>query len=254
MRYRFIISLIIIGLLSPLTVCSSADAEPWEFVIAPYGLLPNISGDASLGRIDGVDVDLSAGDVLDSLELGFMLQAEARHESGFGLIANYAFMKLGQNAEGPLGFTHFDADIFQGALEGFGTYRFDLNESTLDLYGGIRWWDINLDINATTPLGSRSYNRDEDWVDPVVGLRWIPRIAPAWRAIVQGDVGGFDMASTFSWAAQLGAMWDASETCSVVFMYRLLSVDYSTGTRGTPSLFEYDTITQGPLLGLVFRL
>jgi hypothetical protein len=95
---------------------SVARADEWDFVVAPYGLLPNISGDASIGRIEGADVDLSAGDVLNSLELGAMIQVEARHESGFGGYLNYAFMKLGSDAEGPLGFADFDADIFQGIL------------------------------------------------------------------------------------------------------------------------------------------
>ena len=246
-------------LLISVTLLGAAIAEPWKFVVAPYGLLPNISGDASLGRIDDVDVELSPGDVLDSLELGFMLQAEAHHKSGFGVLANYAFMKLGQDASGPAQLTNLSADIFQGALEGFGTYRFKLSNSTLDLYAGVRWWDINIDVAADTALGSRDYgrgqySRDEDWVDPVTGLRWIPNISDSWRGIIQGDIGGFGAASDLSWAAQLGAMWDASEVCSFVVMYRVLSVDYSTGERGTRSFFEYDTITQGPLLGVVFRL
>ncbi|MFO0417525.1 MAG: hypothetical protein ACK5Y6_09575 [Pseudomonadota bacterium] len=248
--YRKIV--LILSLLVTLVI-RPASAESWEFVLAPYGLLPNISGDASLGRIEGADVDLNAGDVLDSLELGFMMQGEARHKSGFGVLLNYAFMKLGQDAQGPAGFTNFEADIFQGALEGFGTYRIGFAKSTLDLYAGVRWWDINIDIDANTPFGSRSFGRDQDWVDPVVGLRWIPQIADSWRAIAQADIGGFDVASKLSWAAQLGAMWDASDSVSLVLMYRLLSVDYSTGERGTRDRFEYDTITQGPLLGAIFR-
>jgi len=249
MWYKIVLALSLIAI----TRARPALAESWEFVLAPYGLLPNISGDASLGRIDDVDVDLSTGDILDSLELGFMIQAEAHHSSGFGLVVNYAFMRLGSEAEGPAGFTNLDADIFQSALEGFGTYRFELSNSTLDLYAGARWWDIDVEVDVDTPVGSRSFDRDEGWVDPVLGSRWIPQITDSWRAIIQGDVGGFDAASTFSWAAQVGALWDASESISVVFMYRLLSVDYSTGTRGTRSFFEYDTITQGPLLGLAFR-
>jgi hypothetical protein len=233
----------------------SARADDWDYVIAPYGLLPNISGNASLGRIDNADVDVDAGDVLESLELGAMLQLEARHtESNVGVILNYAFMDLGSDATGPLGFTDFDADIFQGMLEGFYSYRAQLESSTLDLYAGARWWDINLDVSATTPLGSRTFSRDKDWVDPVLGARWAPSIADSWRLLIQGDVGGFGAASTFTWCTQVGVLWDASETVSVALLYKALSVDYEDGVRGTKSFFEYDTITQGPLLGLVFRL
>jgi hypothetical protein len=233
---------------------SVARADEWDFVVAPYGLLPNISGDASIGRIEGADVDLSAGDVLNSLELGAMIQVEARHESGFGGYLNYAFMKLGSDAEGPLGFADFDADIFQGILEGYGTYRFNLEHGVLDGYAGVRWWDIGLDVDATTPIGSRSYSRDADWVDPVLGLRWIPEIADQWRLVLQGDVGGFGIASSFSWNVQAGVLYDYSKLVSVVLMYRALGVDYHDGAPGTRERFEYDTITQGPMFGVVFRL
>jgi hypothetical protein len=229
-------------------------AEDWNFVLAPYALLPNITGDASIGRIDGVDVDVSTGDILESLEFGGMVQGEAHHSSGAGILLNYAFMNLGDSASGPRGFTNLDANIFQGLLEAFGTYRFTFDTSVLDAYAGIRWWDIDLDIDTTTPIGARSYDRSQDWVDPVLGARWIPRISNSWRLLVQGDVGGFDTASHFTWLAQLGGMWDAAEDITLIVAYRALSVDYDTGTQGTKDYFQYDTITQGPLFGVVFTL
>jgi hypothetical protein len=237
-----------------LTGAPEARSDNWTFVVAPYALLPNISGDASVGRVDNVDVDVSTGDILDSLDLGAMLQLEARHASNLGAMINYAFMDLGEDADGPLGFTRVQADIFQGILEGFGTYRFVFEKSTLDTYAGVRWWDINLDVDADTPIGSRGYNRDEDWVDPVLGARWLPRLGAKWRLLLQGDVGGFGAASQFSWCAQAGVLWDLSEMTSITLLYKALGVDYQSGERHTQSYFEYDTITQGPLLGVVFRL
>ena len=241
-------------LVCALANCLSARADDWNFVIAPYALLPSISGDASIGRVDGVDVDVSTGDILNSLDLGAMIQLEARHKSNFGGMVNYAFMDLGQNVDGPLGFSNVQADIFQGLLEGYATYRLPFDTSTLDVYGGVRWWDIHMNVDATTPLGNPSYSRHEGWVDPVIGARWMPRIASEWRLLLQGDVGGFDLASHFSWCAQGGVLWDASESTSFTLLYKALSVDYETGSRGTSSYFQYDTITQGPLLGVVFRL
>ena len=237
-------------------VCLSgtfALADEWEYLLAPYGLLPSITGDAAVGRIDNAEVELDPGDVLESLEFGAMLQGEARHSSGYGLSLNYAFMNLGQNATGPLGFTDFDAEIFQGILEGFGTYRFNFANSTLDAYAGVRWWDINIDVDATTAIGSRSLSRDKDWVDPVLGVRWLPRVSDSWRLMLQGDLGGFDIGSHFTWGVQGGAVWDVGQSWSLVLLYKLLSVDYETGDRNTPDYFAYDTITQGPLVGVVFR-
>lgn len=232
---------------------SPSRANDWDFVVAPYILLPNISGDASVGRVEGADVDVDTGDILDTLELGAMIQLEARHKSGFGVLLNYAFMDLGKEATGPRGFTRFDADVFQGILEGYVAYRIEYEWSTLDAYIGMRWWDINIDIDATTPLGSLSFDRDEDWVDPVVGGRWLPRLAARWRLHLQGDIGGFGLSSDFTWNTMAGIIWDSSDAFSVALLYRLLSADYDTGTRGTPDRFAYNTITQGPILGVVFR-
>lgn len=232
---------------------SRSTAEEWHFVAAPYLLVPSITGDASLGRIDGADVDVSGSDILSTLELGAMLQLEARHGSGYGVILNYAFMDLGQDLSGPLGYTNIDTNIFQGILEGFATYRFEYEEGTVDLYGGVRWWDIKLDLDADTPIGDASYSRDEGWVDPVLGVRWAPRVSESWRLLLQGDLGGFGAASDFTWCAQAGILWDMSTSTSLALLYKALGVDYRTGVRGTRSFFEYDTITQGPLLGLVFR-
>jgi hypothetical protein len=182
-----------------------------------------------------------------------MIQLEARHSSGYGVILNYAFMNLTKDLSGPRDYTNIDTELFQGILEGFVTRRFDYDKGTVDLYGGVRWWDIKLDIDANTPLGSRSYGRDEGWVDPVLGVRWAPRVSESWRLLLQGDIGGFSAASDFTWCAQAGILWDVSSSTSVALLYKALGVDYQTGARGTRSFFEYDTITQGPLLGLVFR-
>ncbi len=35
--------------------------------------------------------------------------------------------------------------------------------------------------------------------------------------------------------------------------YKALAVDYETGTPGQKGYFMYDTITHGPIIGLVFK-
>jgi len=248
------ITLPCLALLAAITTpIASLHADDWSFVVAPYLLAPSISGDASLGRIDSADVDISSSDIFRSLDLGAMLQLEARHSSGYGALINYAFMDLGNRLSGPRGQTELNTDIFQGILEGFITRRVDYQGGTFDLYGGVRWWDIGLDANLNTNFGSASFSRDKDWVDPVVGVRWMPRLSESFRLLLQGDVGGFGVASDFTWCAQAGGVLDLSSSTSVVLLYKALGVDYHSGNRGTASFFEYDTITQGPLLGVVFR-
>ncbi len=41
----------------------SMAAEKWEFIIAPYALIPSIDGDTSVGRVEGIDIDVGPDDI-----------------------------------------------------------------------------------------------------------------------------------------------------------------------------------------------
>lgn len=230
-----------------------AHADDWDFVVAPYGQLPNISGNTSLGRVDDADVDVSMSDILDKLKLAGMLQVEAHHKSGFGASLNYGFMKLEDAFSGPAGYTKFDGDLFQGVMEGYLSYRLANESSTIDFYGGARWWDMDIELSAENALGEVGIDRDPNWVDPVIGIRFIPTINDSWRLLLQGDLGGFDVSSDSSYNVMGGAIWDVGEMYSLALLYRALWVDYSKGDPGEINRFAYDTVTHGPLLGVVFR-
>lgn len=231
----------------------SSQADDWKFIVAPYGQLPFISGDTSLGRVEDAEVDVSPSDILDTLELAGMLQVEALHSSGFGASLNYGFMKLGDSFSGPAGYTKFDGDLFQGVLEGYLSYRLTYENSTLDFYTGARWWDLDIELSAENALGKVGIDRDPNWVDPVIGIRFAPTISDDWRLLLQGDIGGFDVSSDSSYNLMGGVLWDAGETFSVALLYRTLWVDYNKGSPGETNRFTYDTLTHGPLLGLVLR-
>ncbi len=111
-------------------------------------------------------------------------------------------------------------------------------------------WDIDIELEVN---GLKVVENTADWVDPVVGVRWMPQISENWHVILKGDIGGFGVGSDFTWNLQGGFMWDATDYLSLVFQYRALSVDYSTGKVGTQGRFAYNTITHGPLLGLAFN-
>jgi len=214
-------------------------------------LVPTISGDSSVGRVEESEIDVGPEDILNNLKLGGMIQSEAHHTSGYGVSLAYNFMDLGGDASNPTGTTKLGIDIFQGILEGYGIYRHQTSRGPLDIYGGVRWWNMDIDLKLN---GAKISSSDADWVDPVVGLRWIPTIAENWRLILKGDIGGFGVGSDFTWNMQGGFAWDATEYMALVFEYRALSVDYSDGAVGSEKRFAYDTITHGPMFGLSFRL
>ncbi|MEO1601907.1 MAG: hypothetical protein AAFU49_15875 [Pseudomonadota bacterium] len=228
--------------------------EDWEFVVAPYLLLPSIDGRTTTGRVGG-DIAVDPGGIFSSLQFGGMLHAEARHGSGAGVMVDSAFMFLGDGATGRRGIGRLDADVFQGIFEVYGTYRFDLEDTKIDPYEGARIWHIDTEINLRAGSLAGRFDSGDTWLDPVVGLRVQHRLSPSWRVQAQGDVGGFGIgvASEFTWNVMGGIAYDGWEQTSLFLMYRVLGVDFDSGTRGTSSFFEYDTITQGPLLGVGYR-
>jgi opacity protein-like surface antigen len=245
---------IICVLLLLLLPSTSFAADEWEFAIIPYALFPFIEGDTTTGVVEDTNIDVSPADIFDALEAGGMIYLEAFHKNGFGGSLGYAFMDLSDDGSGPAGFTSAEIDIYQGIFEAYLYYRTETTKGPLDVFGGIRHWDIDIDLDYKGIDRSESHDGGDDWVDPIVGVRWMPQISEDWSLSLRGDIGGFGVGSDFTWNVQGGTVWDFADSMSLVVQYRALSVDYCDGTRGTSGRFCYDTITHGPIVGLAFRL
>jgi hypothetical protein len=68
---------------------------------------------AGIGRVTGTEVSMDTSDILDKLEIGAMIRGETLHESGWGLMVDYAFMRVGDDFSLPLGGIA-DATLRQG--------------------------------------------------------------------------------------------------------------------------------------------
>jgi hypothetical protein len=232
---------------------NAATESGWDFSIEPYLLVVSIEGDAGVGRVTGADLDVDFDDILDNLDSAFMIAMEAHHASGWGILLDYGFMDLSKKGNGPLGGV-IDADVRQGILELVAARRFDLENGYYELFGGIRWWenDIDVEVDPVALPGTVTASVDEDWVDPVIGVRFTRPMKEKWKLVLRGDVGGFGAGSDFTASAHCGINYSFSETVSLTAKYKALWVDYEDGTKGTPGYFAYDTVTHGPILGLRF--
>ena len=238
--------------------CGSAFAQTddgadrsWEFVLEPYLLATSIEGETSLGRISGVPVDVSFSDILDNLDMAGMLNFEAQHKNGWGIIMDYAFMNL--SADTNVGFGGvIDAGVRQRIFEGLVSRRLDLAKGDMELYGGIRWWDnrITADFDPVIWPGSPSARIDESWIDPIIGLRWTTPLSKRWKLRLRGDVGGFSVGSSFTWSGAATALFRMTERLELQVGYRAVGVDYDNGKAPDNGFFEYNTTTHGPLVGL----
>ena len=232
----------------------TSEGDNWRFSIKPYLMATSIEGDASVGRATGVDVDVSFDDILRNLEAAFMIGAEMHHKSGWGVLFDYGFMKLGSDISGPMGGV-INAEVRQGVLETFVAKQFTLSPGYWELYTGIRWWnnDIDVTIDPAVRPGSINLSVKEAWVDPVIGARLGIPLSESFTLVLRGDIGGFGLASDFTALAAAGFHYRFTEMISLDVHYKALWVDYETGTKGTPDYFSYTTVTHGPIIGVIFE-
>jgi hypothetical protein len=152
--------------------------------------------------------------------------------------------------------------------------------TALDVLGGARYWNEELDISMRVAgtltadvqadfkrLGlsvRRSVKRsaataiarsgDLEWVDPFVGGRIRHQIAQDKELMLEGDVGGFGAGSDFSW--QVVGTYGFDVHCfgtpfHTVIGYRALAVDFSDNGRFGKNTLDF--VEHGPVMGVSFR-
>lgn len=226
-------------------------ANPWEFRITPYGWLTTIDGSTGArGRI--TDVDASFSDILDVLDMAAALQFEARKDR-WGVIGDVFYAKLGTSGTlaGPLQTSvNVEFEQFLGELEAF--YRVSESpQGFVDLYAGLRYNSISLDLGATAAGTARmlGVNRsaDQQWADPIIGCRTQWDLTDRWYLAGKADIGGFGASSDFTWNLQATAGYRFTEMFSAELGYRYFDTDYSDGG------FTYDIAQAGAIISFNFR-
>ena len=242
-----------LGLVFTVLAASPAAAQApagdsWRVTVAPYFLGAGMNGTTTVKGQD-VTVDMSFSDILKNLQFGAMGLVVAR-KGQWGVGGDAIWMALGANgtAPGPVGVTA-STDMSQGAFAFYGLRR--LAPYADVFFGGrVNYLSANLRINS--PLQVRSVDGSKTWFDPLVGLQLrTPENGKRWHAQVYTEIGGFGAGSTFTWQIFPTFGVDLTKRASLEFGYRWLDIDYSSGENTT--LFKYDVLTQGPVVGFAFR-
>lgn len=243
-----------------LSICTGllpvlVDADSWQWSVEPYLMASNIDGDAGVGRATGIAVGVDTSDILETFEVGAMVHIEGHHSSGWGMMFDYAFMKLNDDLSGPRGGIT-DVTVRQGVLEAMVAHRLNVEQGVLDLYAGLRWWDNDVSIMLDTVIlpGTPSARIDEEWIDPVIGLKYLLPLNESWNLSIQGDVGGLSMGSDLTYTLAAGLTYRFTESMVLDLKYKGLWVDYEDGEASNPGYFMYDTVTHGFVVGLIFEL
>ncbi|MEH6516119.1 MAG: hypothetical protein V7742_05520 [Halioglobus sp.] len=238
----------------PVLACMTWQAqanENWDFVVEPYLIATAIEGDSAVGRIGEVDVDVDFDTILDNLDMGAMIHAEAVHKSGWGVLVDYALMDLKGDSSSARGGVA-DVRVKQEVAELGLIRRIQLDKySSYDLIFGIRHWDNELRLKLIPNvdiLGQTTFRAEPSWTDGYIGGRYTMTLGGKWKGMISGDVGTGD--SNFTATARVGVYYSFNETWELELGYKGLWVDYEEGKEGQVGHFVYDTLTHGPLLGL----
>jgi hypothetical protein len=232
------------SLIASLAAASNAGAQGtdrWEFTLAPYLMGASLDGTVAVNGREA-EADVSASDVFDHMELGFMGMAAAR-KGKWEVVTDVVFVKLEVPSEMPP--ADFEPTI--GMFSAAGVRRLtDYADVTL----GVRWNHLNavIDVHAPVPV---HVEKSRNWVDPVVGVVLRTPGQGRVHGTLIADVGGFGIGSELTWHVFPTVGVQVSKKVSVEAGWRFLGVDYETGEGA--DAFEYDMLYQGPVVGLTFK-
>jgi opacity protein-like surface antigen len=127
--------------------------------------------------------------------------------------------------------------------------------SQLEYLAGVRWWDNDIDVAVDPAVfpGTATVEIKEDWIDLVLGIRWSKSINDNWTINLRGDIGGLGVESDFTSTISAGFHYDLTDSVDLDLQYKATWVDFETGSSGEPGYFQYDTLTHGPLIGVIFN-
>lgn len=229
-----------LALASPL-----ACADDWQHEVAPYLFAAGMDGTAGIGPVEA-DVSQSFGDIVASLDMGFM-GAYRGTKDKYSITIDTIYMSLSDSKKGSNGLLKADAGIEQLALEGDFGYAIS---DAVTVFGGLRYNDMSTDVKVTNPLGVRKASGSKSWVDPLVGAIYTHKFNDTWSMNLRGDIGGFGVGSDFAWQGLASVRYQATPTIGVIGAYRYIDMDYEDG-KGNKR-FLYDMAITGPALGVVF--
>ena len=255
-----------IGLLATFCMALHAEAQfqqdkgpaEWRSDLSVYLWITSIQGESTVGDVE-LPLDLTFSDIWADLKFAMSLHYELG-KGQWGGILDFTYIKMGKDGiplmEPPGVTVSYNFEIV--ATELIGTYRLgpELGPQRFELLLGARYNRQQLDLvpeSGPAPLPPGG-GFDENWVDPLVGARWIAEFGNdrRWRTRVRADVGGVLFGSDFVFNSLAGIGYRFSHWFSLDAAYRYMYTDYKTGTEGMADYWAYKADQSGLVLGATF--
>ena len=220
----------------------------WEFNLAPFYLWGiNIDGDLTAGPVTA-PVEVPFEDVFDSIEAAFIVHFETVYKAQWGFLVDVNYIMHVPIMTLPMGISQ-NVDLNMTVAEFSGFYRLQRDAHTFDIIAGLRYIEVE---NTVSVVGGQTLlDGSKDWLDPLIGARWLWGFSDGWSLIARGDIGGFGIGSEFSWQAVGLVEWQPWKYASFIAGYRALGEDYEDGSG--KDYFNFDATIHGPVIGINFK-
>ena len=242
------------------------ELDAWRAELMLLCWLPGLEGTVGV-RGQTATASASFADIIDSSDSLFGIAGRLEIGRGrWGAFVEGLYNRVtDEHASGPLGQADIDITFQETFVDCGLMYRLlgptskaefsEPTETVLDLYAGARVTSLSVELD---PAILSSVSGDRSWADPIIGARvGVPLrefVGLPFRLVASGDVGGFGIASDFTWSATAYIAYDFrlfGTPASVLVGYRAVGWDYTTGEDSNE--FTWDVIQHGPLLGFSLR-
>jgi opacity protein-like surface antigen len=228
-----------------------ATAQDYQNSVTLYGLIPWVDTEVTGSGGNSAESTATPGDIIDSLDFGFMLAGESRFGK-LSLLYDAIYADLGEKGTlgGPFaGSAKVDVEMLL-ATAALGYVLHEENDTLVQGYGGLRLVNVETDVSLAGggPVGAGFDARvDEIWVDPIIGLRG--RVTLNDKVSLGGfaSIGGFGVGSDLSFDIFGGVEYAFSERFSANAGFRYMTLDYDGGNA------DLDLEIYGPVVGITVK-
>jgi opacity protein-like surface antigen len=224
-----------------------AQQGDWNYEATIYLFMPETKTSISnpAGSLDGT---LSFSDALSNLDFAFM-GAFGASNGRWSVLGDYMYTDLsfGNPTPGDA-FGDLNSELTTQILNGYVAYRFYEDAVTqIDVAGGFRWFSTETKLTLTPGLQmGRSSSVDDDWIDPVIGVRARVAFSERWAGTAFFDYGGFSSDSE-TWQALLTADYALNDNWVLRGGYRYISVDHTSNDN------DFEFSQSGLILGATYK-
>ena len=202
----------------------AAGPDDWEFALTPILWGAGMDGTVGIAGQEA-DFEVSAKDLLESLDFAFMTNFEAR-KSRWSFSVDVFYSDLGKDVtvENRTVMLPEDLqlDMSMTLVEGDVGYQV---ANSLDFLAGVRGVSASAGL-VTDEVTSPEV--DGGFVDPIVGARFRRYLTDKLWVNLRGDVGGFGAGSDFSWFVGAAGGFRVTQLISLDFGYRIWDFDYES--------------------------